>query len=214
MGLVLQTWGKEISTRRWHASLASSPPRGSGVQALAIPQIKAVFSLPSQILILHFSHVGTLDCVKATRKQTDQHSYRCVCLCICRVCVCRCRCVDRVCVCFGESCSQKYLNISPLNRSKERMSSVLNIHINNHKCTVNTAVSPYSLSIKPEHRITYTEVLAHSAHITAPYRLQSLLTLATEHDTPAGYDTTRVSPTVLAPRIKPKRPCRGQQTAR
>lgn len=61
MDSVLQTWGKDISTRPWHASLAFSPPQGCGVQVLAISQIQALFSLPSKSTFYTCSHEGRLD---------------------------------------------------------------------------------------------------------------------------------------------------------
>lgn len=58
---ILKTRGEDISTRAWHASLAFSPPRGCGMQALAIPQIQALFSLPSKSTLYTSSHEGRSD---------------------------------------------------------------------------------------------------------------------------------------------------------
>lgn len=44
-------------TQVWHPT----PPQGCGVQALAISQIQALFSLPSKFLFYTCSHAGALD---------------------------------------------------------------------------------------------------------------------------------------------------------
>lgn len=55
----------DIGKRHFNKTVARKfgilPPQGCGVQALAISQIQALFSLPSKSTFYTWSHVGTLD---------------------------------------------------------------------------------------------------------------------------------------------------------
>lgn len=89
MDPVLQTQGKDISTRLWHASLAFSPPSGLWhASACYFTNTSSLFSA-IQIHILHLQSCGYFGPMKATCGQTNNQGLRCVCVCL-SVSVCKC----------------------------------------------------------------------------------------------------------------------------
>lgn len=65
-----KTFQQDCGTQVQHPP-PPSPPQGGGMQALAISQIQGLFSLPSKSTFYTCCHIGTLDPMEATCRQTN-----------------------------------------------------------------------------------------------------------------------------------------------